>query len=537
MIVVESSLNNGYSWIGTWLQDINQYSVYGIPVPTGSIGATGNWALYNLPGITHVRARAATMTGTASVTLTASETPPVTAFGAQAIVQDVLSSAANSSTANLGPGATFTGGATSTLNINAIQVALKTDQNCLVYVDQSNDGIYWDISDTYQFYATLGNFGITVQAIGAYARVRVVNQNATTGTAYFRLGTVLCPIVEALPRSLDEYGYLQVALKGNTDSYGFDAEYTPNGEQRVVEPMRLIGAEFEGNTLDPNFWLSSSSVAPSSIVQSNSELVLTTGTAINANTSVYSTRRARYVAGSAMRYRTNVQMPEVGLANSKRRFGVGWPSGSLTDGAYFQMDGTTFGVATRKGGVESPIVSGAFNGDLGSTYTPLMISGTGSVGTYEIYWNSTKVWFTIENIVLHTVSFPVTTWANTLQFHAFADTYNSAVIGSSLTTRIRNMSISRLGKFETAPIYKNLSTGTGVVLKYGPGHLRKVIVNSLTNGGGFILYDAAGAGITIATVVMAAANGATQQYDFDLDFYTALAISITGTCNVTVVYE
>ena len=124
--------------------------------------------------------------------------------------QYVVTDSHNTSTTNLAVGNsyTFTGTAISTLGVNAIQVTLKTDKNCILYIDQSNDGTNWDIVDTYKYYAITNNLGITVQAVGAYVRVRVVSASLTT--SYFRLNTVLCPIVEALPRSLDSEGRLKI---------------------------------------------------------------------------------------------------------------------------------------------------------------------------------------------------------------------------------------------------------------------------------------------------------------------------------------
>ncbi|MFA5300471.1 MAG: hypothetical protein WC389_19975, partial [Lutibacter sp.] len=111
------------------------------------------------------------------------------------VQQSVTIDANNSSNANVNAGNTFTGTATSTLGVVGIQVTLKTDQDCTVYVDQSpTDGItpYWDITDTYNYVSSLGGASWTVQAVNSYVRVRVTNISALN-TTYFRLQTVLCP--------------------------------------------------------------------------------------------------------------------------------------------------------------------------------------------------------------------------------------------------------------------------------------------------------------------------------------------------------
>ena len=127
------------------------------------------------------------------------------------ILQNVVIDTNNSSDSNLLAGGTFTGTSTSTLGIVGIQVSLHTDQNCNVYVDQSPDGDNWDLTDSYRYFSGIDNFGITVQAINSYLRVRVTNVSLSA-TTYFRLQTALCPIAEALPRSLDSSGNLKSAI-------------------------------------------------------------------------------------------------------------------------------------------------------------------------------------------------------------------------------------------------------------------------------------------------------------------------------------
>jgi hypothetical protein len=131
--------------------------------------------------------------------------------------QSVVASTVNSSNDNLAPSGVFTGTVDSTLNVAGIQVSLKTDQNCTIYVEQSPDttptGPHWDISDSFRYFSG-ENFGITVQAINSYFRVRVINTGSSP-TTYFRLQSILCPIVEAVPRTLTEFGSLKTAIEEN----------------------------------------------------------------------------------------------------------------------------------------------------------------------------------------------------------------------------------------------------------------------------------------------------------------------------------
>jgi len=123
--------------------------------------------------------------------------------------QDVNADPNNTSSDNLNAGATFTGTVTSTLGVVGLQWSLYTTQNCTVYVDESPDGTNWDISYSFDYLASQGGRGETVQATQAYWRIRVTNIGAIATTT-FRLQGVLCPVAVPLPSSLSETGRLKV---------------------------------------------------------------------------------------------------------------------------------------------------------------------------------------------------------------------------------------------------------------------------------------------------------------------------------------
>lgn len=449
------------------------------------------------------------------------------------ILQTVVADTNNSSATNLAAGNsyTFTGVASSTLGVAGIQVSLFSDKNCTVLVQQSPDGTNWDLSDSYKYYAN-GNFGITVQAISSY--VRVVVSTASLTTTAFRLQTALCPIVEVLPRSLDEDGHLQTVVHGIRDEYDWGVENTPMGEMRVSPMIRLVGSTFDGTTIDSNFWTSAASGTSAAIAQANAQILLTSGTSNAATVTLYSFRRGRYVGGSSMRFRASVQLGDTGTANNRRRWGVGYGASlpTITDGAYFQLDGTEFSVNTIKGASVTKVTS--FNGNLGTSYTP-----TTNVTTYEIYWTNGKVYFVVGDEILHTVSASTATWSATMSLHCFADSLNSGVLGASVTMAIRVMTIYRMGQMETAPIWRNINTTavTALILKRGPGRLHHVNFNTIPNTTIISIYDALSA--TNPICIMNPPNGATPfTMNFDCDFYTGLTITTTpNAADITVVWE
>jgi len=132
------------------------------------------------------------------------------------LIQDINVDPNNSSTANLGSLGVFTGTATSTLGIGCVQVNLKTDKKVTLSVQQSIDGTNWDLVDSITVTASNG-VGRSFQATASYLRVVITNLEASA-TTFFRLQTILAPIIEALPRALTASGNLKVAILENTGS-------------------------------------------------------------------------------------------------------------------------------------------------------------------------------------------------------------------------------------------------------------------------------------------------------------------------------
>ncbi len=454
------------------------------------------------------------------------------------VEQKVTADSGNSSTDNLTAANlySFTGTGKSMLGVAGIQVSLFTDQNCTVYIQQSHDNENWDLSDQYNYFAN-ENFGVTVQAISSYVRV-IVTAKVSIATTKFRLQTCLCPIVEAVPRTLDEYGNFKTGIKSIQDLYGFEVKNTPIGEMRVVTPMRLVGANFEGTTLDSNFW--SNTVANNgTITQANAQVTIATNTtSANGSAKLYSVRRGRYVSGSAMMFRAVCKVT-AGATNNKRRWGVAYGATmpTISDGAYFELDGSVFSVVLNKGGSEDRVSSGSFNGKMGTTYEHTLITAK----TYEIYWTNSKVYFVINGELLHTFTASTDTWADTMNFHIYMDSVNSNNAQTNNVIYCRVASIKRLGSLITQPISKYQSgTVTALVCKYGAGNLHELIISAIVNNSAITLYDNT---TNSGTVIWAsgAMGATTQPYTIDfkgLPFYNGLTINIaTANCNVVAIYE
>lgn len=107
-----------------------------------------------------------------------------------------VTSAANSTTVNLGASAVFTGTAVDTLNYSQIAVGIFSSHASAtdgLSIQQSSDGTNWDSQDQYTIPATTGKI---FSIIPALRYVRVVYTNGATPTTSLRIQTNLRPYTQ-----------------------------------------------------------------------------------------------------------------------------------------------------------------------------------------------------------------------------------------------------------------------------------------------------------------------------------------------------
>ena len=447
------------------------------------------------------------------------------------LTQNAVVSSTNSSSANLGAGATFTGVSASTLGVNSIQVSLYTTQNCTVYIDQSPDGTNWDLVDMFNYRTTHSRqFGVTVQAVASYFRVRVTNSSATIATTSFRLQTVLCPIVEAVPRALSSEGNLKVGVYEIEDEVGTKVKISPNGGLKITKVVRLSGAAFSGATIDPNFW--TSVVANSGTgVQTGGQFEMRTNGVANGASALQSVRTARYINGVSNYCRIQVDYGGVGVANNTKRWGCfTGTAGAPTDGAMFELIDGVQSIATYNGGVPARVNNGSFNGDYGVTLNEI----PSGLQTFEIVFNNRYVYFYFNNILAHKVEASTAPWSSTLSLPLRAENYNTNASTTDTSLKLRSFVIMRYGEAQSRPAWKyQHGANAGTILKYGTGTLQKVTINSNT-GTSITLYDALSATNPIAIIN----PNQIVSMIYDLDFYTGLfLVTVGSTIDCTIIYE
>jgi len=443
------------------------------------------------------------------------------------IQQDANVDANNSSTTNLAAGNsyTFTGTGTSTLGVAALQWNLKTDQNATVYIEQSDDNTNWDISDSFAYYYSKGGDGGTVQAISNYWRVRVI-LTGTTDTTYFRLNAVLCPIADPLPRSLNSYERLKTSTGIVDEETGNRVEVDVLGSLKTVSPVRLIGTAFSGTTKDTNFW--TETVTGTGAVTQAGEILLATGATADSTVSYSSVRKARKVTGASNQFRAVAKLGSALDADNIRRLGCY----DANDGFFFQVNGTTFGVGSRKGGVDTIVTSGSFNGNYGASVTM-----DTSIKRLVIDYDHLSTKFSVNGVVLHTITGSTTALTNTLNLGIKMENINSNGNTTDNSFYVRFACIMRLGQILTESTYAYISGAAATrVLKYGAGTLHSIAYNN-TTGTSLTIYDNTAASGSVIGIITTATE-ALGVWKYDVPFYNGLTIVTVGNgLDATVVYE
>jgi len=529
--VVLDSTCDGVTWVNTWFTLTNNDPVtFGIPVPVISTSGNGTYKITETAGVDSYRVRATSLSdGTVNATIVATESEGGFKYVTGSIIQNVAADSNNSFNQSLAMGASISGVASSTLGVAGIQVSLKSDQNCTVYVDQSPDGTNWDITDSYTYYYSLGGAGWTTQAINSYYRVRVTNTGTTTAT-YLRLQTALCPIVEALPRALSHDGALKVDVTGfHGENIGEAVNVSPAGEMMVAEHSRLVGTSFTGTILDPNFWITPTKTGSAGVIVASGMAQLYTGATANSSVVLNSNRVARYIAGTPNYYRGAVNCPAITGANVRR-----WGAFDALDGYFYEYDGTTLSVVARRNGSDSSkISSGSFNGTGGATYTL-----DANVHTFEIFWTSSNVWFCIDEVLIHKIKDTLVPSTYTQHLRVGLQCTNSDGNVARNTLNVRTSTINRMGKLESTPHWYNITSSETRVLKYGPGSLHRIVCNDIGAAGNtLVLYDGISA-VGYPTIASLDLNKSTIiSLDYNLPFSSGLTYTSNSSVNMTVVYE
>lgn len=392
---------------------------------------------------------------------------------------------------------------------------------------------------------TTGTNVVVTQNIDASGKIRPAGEIVTNapfvkvgdGTNTFSInaantarttGTLVLPI-----QNIDSTG--KVSPAGDTlnnasyskssivDPYGWHVKLTPLKELRTVNPIQMVGGNFEGTTLDPNFWTATTVSGSGTAVQGAGILTLATGVTANSKESLVSIRNGRFVFGRSNRYRAYVQCVPSGTINNTRRWGVF----TATNGIFFELEGTSLKIVTRKNSVDIPVASASWNV---STTTPTMTN----INVYEIYYIQGEVHFSINESMVHSIYVTNTLYSETLTLPIRSENYNSGGLAQNIELILIASTIHALGNADQDPTYKNITGAATTVLKYSAGRIHSIVVNG-SGGTSATVYDGvSAAGIKIGTITLSVP----MNIDYHTTFFVGLTIVTVGAgTDITVLYE
>lgn len=440
-----------------------------------------------------------------------------------AIIQNTFHDTGNSSSSDINAGDTWTGVAKSTIGYSLIIVSMTMSQDGQIYIDQGSDGTNW-ATTTFNYYTMKDGIAVGAKIGSSYFRLRVKNTSSATATS-IRINSYLIPVGEPLPGNLDENGYLQTAIKSFKDEYGFVTENTPQNEMRVVIPTRLVGATFTNSTIDTNFW--TTTVANSAtITQSHSQVLLSTNTNPAGSAIIQSVRSGRYIGGASNRFRGIVQFGDTGVANNIKR----WGAFNGVNGVYYKLSGTTLYICTMRDSVEVNAIPST------SWSENRTVPTLTNANIYEIYYTNRTLYFSINGLLVNTISSLTDTWTDTLSLPARADNINSGSTTNSIMY-LRAATIYRLGAEKSTPISKYYATAGTEILKYSAGFLHRIIINDGLPGSSITIYDNTAGSGTIIGYINTATVSTPVSIEFGCPFYTGLTIVLVNDVSHTVVYE
>jgi len=183
------------------------------------------------------------------------------------------------------------------------------------------------------------------------------------------------------------------------DNLGRQAELNGMGELRVASHLRLVGASFNNNVLDSNFWITTTSANATASVVGN---VLHMNTAASGDSAVIvmSQRRGRYIGAVPNYVRSLTYLPEPTSGNVVR-----WGAFDSSDGCFWQVDGlngSSFSTVTRCSTVDTQKTI------TGYTYN------TSNLATTEIYYKNSQALFAIGDVTVGTHTASNNAWSYTM---------------------------------------------------------------------------------------------------------------------------
>ena len=301
------------------------------------------------------------------------------------------------------------------------------------------------------------------------------------------------------------------------------------GDQIISPRYRLIGHSFSGTAKDVAFWTESGTTGTGSVTQGGGFIQVDTGTGVTGAGVYSSKRKARFVAGSPNILTAMAEWESAATPDNVRRIGCY----DNNEGFFFELDGLTFSVGSRTGGVDTNITT--FNGNSGTTWTPTALVAY----KLDIEMLPIGTFWYVNGTLLHKSGTPNLTATLTLPVRIEnVNEGNTTDVGFHSA----GMLIAREGQYFTAPTsyYFASGTTTGAQLKIGAGTIHSIIFGGAANNSVVTLADSTSTSTPIIWLYQAtgALDMPVSVNMGGMPFYDGLRLIVgTGNATFSVVYE
>lgn len=312
----------------------------------------------------------------------------------------------------------------------------------------------------------------------------------------------------------------------------FGLFYSTDNEMMIAGRVNVARAESTG-VFDTAFW-TTGHIGSGSAVHTNGELVIAPGGTANSRSQITSALRNRQMSGTTQMMICVVRLSDLGTSNNIRRWGVY----DDNDGYFFELNGSTFSVGSRKSGVDTLVPYSSWNGPAksGGFFDPA--TDLTFMNQFNLFFGGLSMRWQINGRVAHgigtkTLTSPLTS-VLTLPFRH--ESINSA--GQTANAQIfgRGMSFHRISPMDVSPRYVHTTAAATTVIKQGPGTFRRVVINNpgLLTGTATFYDNTAGSGTVIAII---GNPGSAAHIEYGLEFSTGLTVVTSSANDLTIIYD
>lgn len=308
--------------------------------------------------------------------------------------------------------------------------------------------------------------------------------------------------------------------------------FSTDNEMMVAGRVNVFRTETTG-TFDTTLW-TAAVVGTGTVGHTTGELDVGTGVTANSTARATTPKLMRQMSGTTQYWISVVRLNNLGSANNVRRWGIY----DDNDGFFFELNGTTFNVVSRKSGVDTAVPYASCNGPAVETFNPA--TDLLNMNQFNIFFGGLSCRWQVNGRVLHSIGAnaiqsPLTARL-TLPFRLESNNSGGSIVNNRVFSR--GISFHRVSPSSVAPRYLYTSAIGTTTVKSGAGTLHRIAFSP--SGGSTTVvnvFDAIGAQTNPIGAISIPTGTVTNFVDYGLEFDVGLTVTTTVNNNLTVIYD